>query len=107
MLVGIWLGLYWVLFSFFDHYIQSSVRWGKTKAAAVYLKKSVTARGDRFGLSLLRGVFFEDVEDRLLVRGVLLRCCEEDEECWEDRAYSRRKRGREREGKKGRGAHSH
>ena len=26
MLVGIWFGLYWVLFSFFDHYIQSSVR---------------------------------------------------------------------------------
>ena len=24
MLVGIWLGLYWVLFSFFDHYVQSS-----------------------------------------------------------------------------------
>ena len=24
MLVGIWLGLYWVFFSFFDHYIQSS-----------------------------------------------------------------------------------
>ena len=24
MLVGIWLGLYWVLFSFFDHYIKSS-----------------------------------------------------------------------------------
>ena len=23
MLVGIWLGLYWVLFSFFDHYIKS------------------------------------------------------------------------------------
>ena len=28
MLVGIWLGLYWALFSFFDHYIQSSVRYG-------------------------------------------------------------------------------
>ena len=26
MLVGIWLGLCWVLFSFFDHYIQSSVQ---------------------------------------------------------------------------------
>ena len=26
MLVGIWLGLYWVLFCFFDHYILSSVR---------------------------------------------------------------------------------
>ena len=26
MLVGIWFGLYWVLFSFFDHYIQSSVQ---------------------------------------------------------------------------------
>ena len=26
MLVGIWLGLYWVLFSFFDHYVQSSVQ---------------------------------------------------------------------------------
>ena len=25
MLVGIWVGLYWVLFYFFDHYIQSSV----------------------------------------------------------------------------------
>ena len=24
MLVGIWLGLHWVLFSFFDHYIQTS-----------------------------------------------------------------------------------
>ena len=24
MLVGIWLGLYWALLSFFDHYIQSS-----------------------------------------------------------------------------------
>ena len=24
MLVGIWFGLYWVLFSFLDHYIQSS-----------------------------------------------------------------------------------
>ena len=24
MLVGIWLGLYWVLFSFFDYYNQSS-----------------------------------------------------------------------------------
>ena len=22
MLVGIWFGLYWVLFSFFDHYIK-------------------------------------------------------------------------------------
>ena len=26
MRVGIWLGLYWVLFSFFDRYVQSSVR---------------------------------------------------------------------------------
>ena len=26
MLVGIWLGLHWVLFYFFDHYIQSSVQ---------------------------------------------------------------------------------
>ena len=25
MLVGVWLGLLWVLFYFFDHYIQSSV----------------------------------------------------------------------------------
>ena len=25
MLVGVWLGLHWVLFYFFDHYIQSSV----------------------------------------------------------------------------------
>ena len=25
MLVGIWLGLYWVLFSFFDYYTHSSV----------------------------------------------------------------------------------
>ena len=24
MLVGVWLGLLWVLFYFFDHYIQSS-----------------------------------------------------------------------------------
>ena len=24
MLVGIWLGLHWVLFYFFDHYIQNS-----------------------------------------------------------------------------------
>ena len=28
MLVDIWLGLYLVLFSFFDHYIQSSVQVG-------------------------------------------------------------------------------
>ena len=27
MLVGIWLGLYRVLFSFFDRYIQSSVQF--------------------------------------------------------------------------------
>ena len=26
MLVGVWLGLDWVLFYFFDHYIQSSVQ---------------------------------------------------------------------------------
>ena len=26
MLVGVWLGLLWVLFYFFDHYIQSSVQ---------------------------------------------------------------------------------
>ena len=25
MFVGVWLGLLWVLFYFFDHYIQSSV----------------------------------------------------------------------------------
>ena len=28
MLVGVWLGLLWVLFYFFDHYIQSSVQYG-------------------------------------------------------------------------------
>ena len=27
MLVGIWLGLYWVLYYFSDHYIQSSVQY--------------------------------------------------------------------------------
>ena len=27
MLVGVWLGLLWVLFYFFDHYIQSSVQY--------------------------------------------------------------------------------
>ena len=27
MLVGVWLGLLWVLFYFFDHYIQSSVQF--------------------------------------------------------------------------------
>ena len=29
MLVGVWLGLLWVLFYFFDHYIQSSLRNSK------------------------------------------------------------------------------
>ena len=33
MLVGIWLGLHWVLFYFFDHYIQSStISPGRTLA---------------------------------------------------------------------------
>ena len=31
MLVCIWFGLYWVLSSFFDHYIQSSVQISKKK----------------------------------------------------------------------------
>ena len=41
MLVGVWLGLHWVLFYFFDHYIQSSVHL--TKAKYVLLRQvSVT-----------------------------------------------------------------
>ena len=35
MLVGVWLGLLWVLFYFFDHYIQSSVQFGPSMGGAV------------------------------------------------------------------------
>ena len=31
MLVGVWLGLLWVLFYFFDHYIQSSVQFSSVQ----------------------------------------------------------------------------
>ena len=33
MLVGVWLGLLWVLFYFFDHYIQSSVQLRLTRGS--------------------------------------------------------------------------
>ena len=35
MLVGIWLGLHWVLFYFFDHYIQSSVQFSSVQFSSV------------------------------------------------------------------------
>ena len=35
MLVGIWFGLYWVLFSVFDHYMQSSVRGASVQQSSV------------------------------------------------------------------------
>ena len=35
MLVGIWLGLYWVLFSFFDYYIKLMKLWASLKTPQI------------------------------------------------------------------------
>ena len=35
MLVGVWLGLLWVSFHFFDHYIQSSVQFSLLRSMLV------------------------------------------------------------------------
>ena len=39
--VGVWLGLHWVLFYFFDHYIQSSVQFSSVDFTGYYFISSI------------------------------------------------------------------
>ena len=64
MLVGVWLGLLWVLFYFFDNYIQSSVQfssvWFSGSIYAFWFDIAVVATYDAHGclVSTLLGILF-------------------------------------------------
>ena len=53
MLVGVWLGLLWVLFYFFDHYIQSSVL---LSSVSILSKFSSVKRGLAIQWNVKRGL---------------------------------------------------
>ena len=58
MLVGVWLGLLWVLFYFFDHYIQSSV---VKVLCAKHVSKTGVKKTHNVGFSHVGLLFFYSV----------------------------------------------